>query len=149
MPALTNEMTSVISRSLASRGEVLVDAHKIQIRVSDLNTLSGLNWLNDEIINFYMQMIVSRAAESQERLPATYAFTTFFYSTLIDRGYTAVRRWTKKVDLFSHAVLLVPVHLGMHWCLAAVDLDRKKITYYDSMGGNNKVRVDPIIKAGI
>ena len=39
---------------------VLVDAHKIQIRASDVETLSGLNWLNDEIINFYMQMIVAR-----------------------------------------------------------------------------------------
>ena len=139
MPALTSEMTAVIRRSQASRGEVLVDAHKIQITVKDLDTLSGLNWLNDEIINFYMQMIVSRAAESQGRLPAVYAFNTFFYSRIMEKGYTAVKRWTKKVDLFAHSMLLIPVHLGMHWCLAVVDVDRKVITYYDSMGGNNKV----------
>ena len=140
MPDLTSEMTAVIRRSQASRGEVLVDAHKIQITVKDLDTLSGLNWLNDEIINFYMQMIVTRAAESQGRLPATYAFNTFFYTRLVEKGFTAVKRWTKKVDLFSHSVLLVPVHLGMHWCLAVVDVERKEIAYYDSMGGNNKVR---------
>ena len=40
--------------------QTLVDAHKIRITVKDIDTLSGLNWLNDEIINFYMQMIVAR-----------------------------------------------------------------------------------------
>ena len=140
MPTLTSEMMAVIRRSQASRGEVLVDAHKIQITVKDLDTLSGLNWLNDEIINFYMQMIVSRSADSQGGLPATYAFNTFFYSRLMEKGFSAVKRWTKKVDLFSYSVLLIPVHLGMHWCLAVVDVDRKNITYYDSMGGNNEVR---------
>ena len=57
----------------------------------------------------------------------------------MEAGYSAVRRWTKKVDLFSYSLVLVPVHLGMHWCLAAVDMDAKSITYFDSMGGNNKV----------
>merc|ERR1719239_163603 len=141
MPALTSEMTAVIKRSQASRGEVLVDAHKIQITVKDLDTLSSLNWLNDEIINFYMQMIVSRAADSQGRLPATYAYNTFFYSRLMEKGFAAVKRWTKKVDIFSYSVLLIPVHLGMHWCLAVVDVDQKIITYYDSMGGNNEACV--------
>ena len=60
----------------------------------------------------------------------------------MDAGYAAVRRWTKKVDLFSYSLVLVPVHLGMHWCLAAVDMDAKSITYFDSMGGNNKVCYD-------
>ena len=30
------------------------------IQVRDLRTLQGLNWLNDEVINFYMGMIVKR-----------------------------------------------------------------------------------------
>ena len=56
---------------------------------------------------------------------SVYAFSTFFFSRLMDAGYSAVRRWTKKVDLFSYSLVLVPVHLGMHWCLAAVDMDAK------------------------
>ena len=49
-------MQEVIRRAERSRGEVLVDAHKIQITVKDIGTLRGLNWLNDEVINFYMQV---------------------------------------------------------------------------------------------
>jgi len=138
LPDLTAEMNSEIRRAQRSRGETLVDAHKIRITVKDIDTLSGLNWLNDEIINFYMQMIVARSEGNKENFRPVYAFSTFFYPRLMDDGYSAVRRWTKKVDLFSFSLVLVPVHLGMHWCLAAVDMDAKSITYFDSMGGNNK-----------
>jgi len=136
LPELTQEMKEVIRRAERSRGEVLVDAHKIQITVKDINTLKGLQWLNDEVINFYMQMIVTRSG--QGKLPKVYACTTFFYPKLKDGGHASVKRWTKKVDIFDHAIILVPVHLGMHWCLATIDMQRKAVVYYDSMGGRNK-----------
>jgi len=138
LPQITPEMQSVIRRAQRSGGEVLVDAHKIQITSKDIDTLSGLNWLNDEVINFYMQMIVARSENNKENFRSVYSFSTFFYPRLMDAGYNAVKRWTKKVDLFSFSLVLVPVHLGMHWCLATIDMDSKSIVYYDSMGGNNK-----------
>jgi len=138
LPEITQEMQSVIRRAQRSGGEVLVDAHKIQITSKDIDTLSGLNWLNDEVINFYMQMIVARSENNKENFRSVYSFSTFFYPRLMDAGYNAVKRWTKKVDLFSYSLVLVPVHLGMHWCLATIDMDSKSIVYYDSMGGNNK-----------
>lgn len=55
---ITAEMEEVILRAKHSAGEVFVDSHKIQIRRKDINTLHGNTWLNDEIINFYLQMIV-------------------------------------------------------------------------------------------
>ena len=133
---LTDEMQQVIRRAVRSRGEVLVDAHKIQITVKDVKKLIGLNWLNDEIINFYMQMIVERSGKG--KFCSVYAFTTFFYPKLKEGGHSSVKRWTKKVDIFSYSILLVPVHLGMHWCLATIDTEKKTITYYDGMGGNNR-----------
>ena len=33
----------------------------MDITRKDIDTLKGLNWLNDEIINFYLQMIVERS----------------------------------------------------------------------------------------
>jgi len=109
---------------------VLVDAHGIEIRNQDLVTLKGLNWLNDNIINFYMSMVVARAGPDNS-LPSVYAFSTFFYPKLETGGHSAVARWTKKVDLFSYDLVLVPVHLGIHWCLASIDLKKMAINYYD------------------
>uniref|UniRef100_H0WS70 SUMO specific peptidase 1 n=1 Tax=Otolemur garnettii TaxID=30611 RepID=H0WS70_OTOGA len=88
-----------------------------------------------QIINFYMNMLMERSKE--KGLPSVHAFNTFFFTKLKTAGYQAVKRWTKKVDVFSVDILLVPIHLGVHWCLAVVDFRKKNITYYDSMGGIN------------
>ena len=83
-------------------------------------------------------MIVARSEGSKMKFRAVYAFSTFFYPRLMDIGFNEVKRWTKKVDLFSLSLILIPVHLGMHWCLATIDMDAKAIIYYNSMGGNNE-----------
>lgn len=36
--------------------------------------------------------------------------------------------------MFSKSLLLVPVHLEVHWCLVAADNIRKRICLYDSQG---------------
>ena len=61
-------------------------------------------------------------------------------------GHSALKRWTRKVDIFSFDLILVPVHLGMHWCLATVDLKRKGVFYYDSMGGDNTDCLDALLR---
>ena len=137
LPEITEEMRAVISRALSSSGETLIDRFNIPISINDVSTLTGLNWLNDEIINFYMNLICERS-KTVDNWPTTYAFNTFFYPKIVEKGHAAVKRWTRKVDIFSFDLLLVPVHLGVHWCLATVDLKNKGIHYYDSMGGDNK-----------
>ena len=53
LPDLTDEMEGKINQYLsAAPSQKLVDAHNIPITRKDLDTLRGLNWLNDEIINF-------------------------------------------------------------------------------------------------
>ena len=42
-----------------------------------------------------------------------------------------------QVDLFAVDLIMIPIHLGMHWCLAAIDMRAKTITYYDSLLGDN------------
>lgn len=101
----------------------------------DIQTLAGLNWLNDEIINFYMNLIMERS--KQEGKPKVYATNTFFYPKLMQGGHASLKRWTKKVDIFAHDVMLIPVHLGVHWCMALIDFRSKHIRYYDSMGSHN------------
>ncbi|XP_042316483.1 sentrin-specific protease 2 isoform X2 [Sceloporus undulatus] len=51
-------------------------------------------------------------------------------------GYNAVRRWTKEVDLFQHDMILVPIHIRVHWALVVIDMRRETIKYFDSMGQN-------------
>ncbi|KAJ8397075.1 hypothetical protein AAFF_G00011290 [Aldrovandia affinis] len=136
-PELTEAMQGEVSRALrgGSQDEVLSEGFRLTITRKDIQTLSHLNWLNDEVINFYMNMLVERSR--RQDLPSVYTFNTFFYPKLRSTGFSAVRRWTKKVDIFASDILLVPVHLGVHWCLSVVDFRKKRVTYFDSMGGSN------------
>lgn len=114
-----------------------------EITRKDLMTLKGRDWLNDEVINSYMNLICERA-KNDNSLPKVYAFNTFFYPTLSSKGYASVKRWTRKVDIFAHEIILVPVHLGAHWCLAVIDFTNKLLEYYDSMGGSNDRCLDEL-----
>ncbi|VDM39948.1 unnamed protein product, partial [Toxocara canis] len=135
-PELSDEADILIKR-VWDRKLPLDERISDELTRKDLMTLRGLDWLNDEVINFYMNLICERA-DMDSSLPKVYAFTTFFYPSLLGKGYQAVRRWTRKVDIFSFDLLLLPVHLGAHWCLAVVDFPKKRVDYYDSMGGENR-----------
>ena len=103
---------------------IMVDHFNIKLNFSDLNRLRGLSWLNDEIINFYLEMIMARSAK-HPNWPKCYAMNTFFLGKLQKDGYPGVKRWTKKVDIFSYDKIFVPVNLNnIHWCLAVIDLKK-------------------------
>lgn len=147
MPKLTDAMEQEVDAALAASpgDEVLVQAFNQKIKRSDIGTLAGLNWLNDEVINFFMNMLMQRSQEDT-KYPKVYAFNTFFYPRLESGGHAAVRRWTKKVDIFSYDLLLVPLHFHAHWCLAVVDLRKGHLSYYDSMGSDSDLQTLDTIK---
>lgn len=141
-PELTEKALLLIEK-VWDRKAPLDEKFSGTITRKDLLTLRGLDWLNDEVINIYLSMICERS-KADISLPKVYAFTTFFYSSLVSKGYAGVKRWTRKVDIFSFDILLVPVHLGAHWCMAVIDFQNKQIEYYDSMGGNNDVCLETL-----
>lgn len=100
---------------LRKRG-VIAKCVREQVSDKDLSRLRPGQWLNDEIINFYGQMIQCRAEESKENkenpghggvgrkkpLNAHY-FSTFFWTKLKEVGYEKGRlgKWTKKVRVIK------------------------------------------------
>uniref|UniRef100_A0A0P4WT40 Ubiquitin-like protease family profile domain-containing protein n=1 Tax=Scylla olivacea TaxID=85551 RepID=A0A0P4WT40_SCYOL len=142
-PEMENEIDDALNK--IPQSEVLIEKFHIQITRRDIKTLDGLNWLNDEVINFYMNLLMERS-QKNDSYPRVYAFNTFFYPKLSKSGYHSVRRWTKKVDLFSYDMLLVPIHLGMHWCMSVVDFKTKCISYYDSMLHNNEWCLESLLE---
>lgn len=67
----------------------------------DIASLNGLNWLNDEVINFYMNLIMERSQNKKSNLPKVYSMNTFFYPRLMESGHSALKRWTRKVYLIE------------------------------------------------
>ncbi|GBG91723.1 hypothetical protein CBR_g53537 [Chara braunii] len=85
-------------------------SHNLQVSVKDIVALvDGSEELNDEVVNFYMAMLLDdcgRTAATKK----TYTFNSFFASTLLLRGPAVVSRWAKDADLLSHDLVLAPVH---------------------------------------
>lgn len=100
-------------------------------------------WLNDEVINFYMQLLKERDDRRCELNPSrrkSWYFSSFFMEKLLesDKKYTFanVKRWSKKFDMFDMEKVFFPINLkNTHWTLAVIFMQRKIIRYYDSMAG--------------
>ena len=76
---------------------MVVEKFNVSLLKKDIQTLRPGEWLNDEIINFYGQLIMERSNDPGSTFPKVHVFSTFFYKTLSENGYEKVKRWTKKV----------------------------------------------------
>ncbi|XP_005989456.1 sentrin-specific protease 5 [Latimeria chalumnae] len=118
--------------------KVLYKKHVLDLE--DLSTLDRHNWLNDQVINMYGELIMDRVPEK------VHFFNSFFYRQLVTKGYNGVKRWTKNVDIFRKTLLLIPIHLSIHWSLITVNLPSQTVYFYDSQGIHFKFCVENIQK---
>lgn len=110
----------------------VVSAYSIDISVRDLYTLADGHWLNDNIIDFYLNLV-------SEKSDNVYCWTTHFFSTLKSKGYAGVARWAKrrKVNVTEKKLVVVPINImSTHWAVAVVDNLAKTIKYHDSLSSN-------------
>jgi sentrin-specific protease 1 len=142
--------------SLIVRHEVLVTHEKSNIDVTRgmMQCLSPEVWLNDEVINVYMELLKEREQREPERFLKCHFFNTFFYNKLYkdkrSYDYKAVRRWTtqKKLgySLSECDKILVPIHQDIHWCLAVINIRDKRLEYLDSLKGEDDSVLDVLAK---
>lgn len=92
-------------------------------------------YLNDQVVNDYMKLIVSRDDNM-------YAFDSFFYERLKQSGHNGVKRWTKNVNIFSKSKIFIPINVKedtlCHWVLICVEMEKQLICLYDSIYLNDK-----------
>jgi Ulp1 family protease len=118
----------------ADLDRVIIVKFAIDITIRKLKCLRPRTWLNDEVINFYFNMLMS----GLHREEGFYSFSSFFFVRLLDPNkggylYQNVRRWTTKVDIFSKKKIFFPINIdNTHWTLLLIDLTVKTIFYYDS-----------------
>ena len=109
-------------------------------------------WLNDEIISGYLQAVVDHGHRAMGHprgaKPKIHAFNPFFYTTLKDRGYDGVKRWSSRAkiggnDLKNVEYVFIPCNPSRsHWTLVVVSPVRKTIEVFDSMHGSSLDKVN-------
>jgi len=101
---LSQEEEDLIDKMFDLPSNKIVGSHKghcIEVRVKDLNTLEHGQWLNDEVMNFYMALLqdrnIKRCNENADNIRVL-LMNTFFFTKLSSNSYNykAVKRWTKK-----------------------------------------------------
>ncbi|RWR95287.1 ubiquitin-like protein-specific protease ESD4 isoform X1 [Cinnamomum micranthum f. kanehirae] len=144
---LTREEEDYVSHALcgSNRRELLVthEGSNIEITREVLQCLKPRAWLNDEVINVYLELLKERERRDPKGFLKCHFFNTFFYKKLIGGrngyDYKAVRRWTtqKKIGygLIECDKIFVPIHKKAHWCLAVINIKDEKFQYLDSLKG--------------
>ncbi|KAM6223124.1 sentrin-specific protease 5 isoform 2-T2 [Rhynchocyon petersi] len=135
-PFINREITNYRARHQKCNFRIFYNKHMLDM--DDLATLDGQNWLNDQVINMYGELIMDAVPDK------VHFFNSFFHRQLVTKGYNGVKRWTKKVDLFKKSLLLIPIHLEVHWSLITVTLSNRIISFYDSQGIHFKFCVECI-----
>lgn len=139
---LTADELAVVDDALsADDDEFVTEVGNCVINGRDAARFIDGGWLNDECVNAYMMHLKKCAALDADSFFKLHAFNSFFYELLSAKGrgydYSRVRTWTRQVDLFALEKVLIPVHLGNHWCLAVLNMTARRIEYYDALCQDN------------
>ncbi|KAJ5279222.1 hypothetical protein N7478_004594 [Penicillium angulare] len=138
---LSSDWSNRVSKAMYSSGAVAQSPNGDALYQKDVITcIKPFAWLNDEIINAYLEVVVRYLEKSTEKGkgPRYHAFSSFFYSTLRQKGYDGVRRWAKRAKIGGERLLevdmvFVPVHESAHWTLMVVRPADRTIEYFDSL----------------
>ncbi|XP_047314973.1 ubiquitin-like-specific protease ESD4 [Impatiens glandulifera] len=133
--------------SNSNRRKLLVNhgPSNIDITGETIMCLRPKAWLNDEVINVYLELLKEREKREPEKFLKCHFFNTFFYKKLLNAktpsDFKSLGRWTTHRKLGYHLVdcdkIFIPVHKEIHWCLAVINKKDQKFQYLDSLGGTD------------
>ncbi|CAI8610655.1 unnamed protein product [Vicia faba] len=143
---LTKEEQVEVARAFSANRKKILVAHEnsnIEISGEKFQCLRPSGWLNDEVINLYLELLKERERREPQKFLNCHFFNTFFYKKLISGkncyDYKSVKRWTtqKKLGYGLHECdkIFVPIHQNIHWCLGVINNKEKKFQYLDSLKG--------------
>ena len=113
----------------------IISHNFLQMRRSDYRTLTGVNHLNDKIIDEYLHLLQEKS--KTENSLTVYAMPCHAYTWLDENfsmNFDKVSDWIKE-DLTSKEIILIPINKMDHWTLVVYDTQKSTLTYYDSILG--------------
>jgi len=120
----------------------------IIMTVEKFRCLKPESWLNDQVINFYMDLLQDRDKKNSKQGSkiTSHFFNTFFMEKMFNSAqkynYENVMRWTKSFNVFEKDKVFIPINRSNnHWILIVVFIQQQKIIYYDSIADVNKAKL--------
>jgi Ulp1 family protease len=128
-----NDLTTSKIHLLQSEFPLLRPPAVITVDMSDLSCLYGRDWINDEVLNSYISLVVS---ESDLNVGCT---NSFFYNKLVRDGCETAASWQgiKNQPIDRYSMFMIPICCGVHWILAVFDFIGGQLAILDSLGGEH------------
>ena len=107
-------------------------AASVTVTSNDYLCLQTGQYLNDVIIDFYLNYLQCGLLRDNPMISRTYIFSIYFYSRLItkSRGTSAipsshlmhnnVKKWTKNVNIFQKDFIVIPINECDHWFVVII-----------------------------
>ncbi|KAG7356284.1 Ulp1 protease family protein [Nitzschia inconspicua] len=162
---LTPEQRQIVEMAVRGPGrgeEVIAQSGTDSVLRQSIRTLQPGQWLNDEVIHYFLVMLANRDEELCKKDPTrkrSHFYKSFFITKLLNEGdatcdgqyeYRNVKRWSKKVpgkDIFALDKIIFPVNMGnMHWICVVAFMTEKRIQVYDSMGSSGQTYLNAIFQ---
>jgi len=153
LPKLPMEILEEIDKVLNGKAKKLKTD---KISVADFMKLQDGQWLNDEVINAYIDLIRERNKLSNKYAPML-IFNTFMFTTIQNDIQNACysypkykRNWERrqKVDITKMEYVIFPVNKhNVHWllCKANVAPTQKRLEIYDSLPSGDSSFIDELV----
>lgn len=101
---------------------------KAEVDAQDRERLRSDEFLNDNLIGFYMRFLEDHLERTnKDAAKRVYFFNSYFYATLTNNpknrrvvNYEGVQKWTRSVDIFSYDYIVVPINESAHWYVAII-----------------------------
>ncbi|KAK6460131.1 hypothetical protein DFJ63DRAFT_262625 [Scheffersomyces coipomensis] len=143
-PLLSSQIAKVYNAWNNGNSGVFASKFQIELYNQDLTTLRDGRWLNDNVIDYYMNLIMEKSNQK------VFGWTTHFFSNLESKGYQGIARWgkRKKLNLFEKDMVIVPINvMNTHWALAVINNLTHSIQYFDSLiSSNGNIRAITLLK---
>ncbi|XP_022951342.1 probable ubiquitin-like-specific protease 2B isoform X1 [Cucurbita moschata] len=106
------------------------DPDAVSISKRDVDLLQPETFVNDTIIDFYIQYLKSQIDPKEKH--RFHFFNSFFFRKLADldkdpssasdgkAAFLRVRKWTRKVNLFDKDYIFIPINFNLHWSLMVI-----------------------------
>lgn len=120
----TTESSGDISSELSGLNDVTgnkaeLRKHFLSIQVRDFERLCPGEFLNDTLIDFWIQWITRKADPLDN---SVHCFSSHFFTTLDEEGASGVEKWTERkgINVFDKKFVFIPINENLHWSLCVV-----------------------------
>ena len=104
---------SIVKKRISSNKNT--SENSSQTSAINLSSLISPNWLDDEVMNKYLELLSNFNKE-------IFAFSTFFYVAFKQGGFRRVKNWYKNHDITQYQKIFIPINYkGNHWILCVYD----------------------------